>query len=151
MKTNRIVTAAMLFALLLAPMYGRSSSRRSDSPRTTHSSSHRSRSPHSSSPKATGRSQHARVAKTESHLPKHTSSVKCVSCVRDARGRIHRSATAKHDFQRSHPCPSTNKSSGACPGYVVDHRVPLKRGGADHPSNMDWQTKAEAKAKDRVE
>jgi hypothetical protein len=34
---------------------------------------------------------------------------------------------------------------------VVDHVKPLKRGGADAPSNMQWQTKADAKAKDRVE
>jgi hypothetical protein len=27
----------------------------------------------------------------------------------------------------------------------------LKHGGADSPSNMQWQTKAAAKAKDRVE
>jgi len=37
------------------------------------------------------------------------------------------------------------------PGYVVDHIVPLKRGGEDAPGNMQWQTAAEAKAKDRVE
>ena len=28
---------------------------------------------------------------------------------------------------------------------------PLKRGGADGPSNMQWQTKADAKAKDKWE
>ena len=37
------------------------------------------------------------------------------------------------------------------PGYVVDHIVPLKRGGADTPANMQWQTIAEGKAKDKIE
>jgi hypothetical protein len=35
--------------------------------------------------------------------------------------------------------------------YVVDHIKPLKRGGSDSPSNMQWQTKQEAKAKDKWE
>jgi hypothetical protein len=34
---------------------------------------------------------------------------------------------------------------------VVDHVIALKRGGADAPSNMQWQTVEAAKAKDRVE
>jgi hypothetical protein len=33
----------------------------------------------------------------------------------------------------------------------VDHITPLACGGADTPSNMQWQTIAAAKAKDRVE
>jgi hypothetical protein len=40
---------------------------------------------------------------------------------------------------------------GACPGFVVDHIKPLKRGGADAPGNMQWQTTAAAKAKDKIE
>jgi 5-methylcytosine-specific restriction endonuclease McrA len=69
----------------------------------------------------------------------------------DAKGRIERSAKARRDFIKTNPCPSTGKSSGSCLGYVVDHIVPLKRGGADHPDNMQWQTKEEAKEKDKRE
>jgi hypothetical protein len=71
--------------------------------------------------------------------------------VRDKHGRIKRSASAKHDFERQQPCPSTGKSSGRCPGYVVDHVRPLECGGVDAPSNMQLQTVASGKAKDKTE
>lgn len=70
---------------------------------------------------------------------------------RDSHGRLKRSESAKNAFKHSHPCPSTGRTSGACPGYVIDHIRPLKRGGADEPSNMQWQTVSEAKAKDKWE
>jgi hypothetical protein len=71
--------------------------------------------------------------------------------LRDSRGRLKRSTAAKDAFKRSHPCPSTGQSRGSCPGYVIDHVQPLKRGGPDEPSNMQWQTKEAAKAKDKIE
>jgi hypothetical protein len=70
---------------------------------------------------------------------------------RDAQGHIARDPRALSSFKKQHPCPSTGKTYGSCPGYTVDHVVPLKRGGADAPSNMQWQTNAAAKAKDRWE
>lgn len=62
--------------------------------------------------------------------------------------RDHRQLAA---FKRLHPCPATGKSRGACPGYVVDHINPLCARGADHHTNMQWQTIAAAKIKDREE
>lgn len=74
-----------------------------------------------------------------------------LSVRRDSRGRIKRDRVARAAFQHEHPCPSTGRTSGACPGQVVDHVTPLKRGGADRPSNMQWQTKVEAREKDKWE
>jgi hypothetical protein len=62
-----------------------------------------------------------------------------------------RSASAKAEFRRSNPCPATGKTTGKCPGYVIDHVQALKSGGTDTAANMQWQTRAAAKAKDRVE
>ena len=70
---------------------------------------------------------------------------------RNSHGKIARSGRARGEFKKSHPCPSTGRSSGGCPGYVIDHARPLKRGGADNPANMQWQTTAAARAKDRTE
>ena len=78
-------------------------------------------------------------------------SPRCDTCPRDSNGRIQRSASAIKDFKRTNPCPATGKSTGRCSGWVVDHRIALKRGGADVAGNMQWQTKEAAKEKDRWE
>jgi len=66
-------------------------------------------------------------------------------------GKTYRDPAQRAAFMQQHPCPSTSKTKGRCPGYVVDHIKPLCAGGADHPSNMQWQTVAQAKKKDRLE
>jgi hypothetical protein len=57
----------------------------------------------------------------------------------------------KAKFEKTHPCPSTGRTPEACPDYVVDHIRPLKRGGADRPENMQWQTREAAKQMDKTE
>ena len=63
----------------------------------------------------------------------------------------HRDPHQRAAFMKAHPCPANGKTRGACPGYVVDHIKPLCAGGRDHPSNMQWQTREEARVKDREE
>lgn len=67
------------------------------------------------------------------------------------RRREKRSEAAKDAFKRQNPCPSNGWRSGPCPGYVIDHIRPLACGGADAPSNMQWQTVRAGKAKDKWE
>lgn len=53
-------------------------------------------------------------------------------------GSSRRDPSQRRAFHASHPCPSTGRTSGACPGYHVDHITPLACGGADAPYNMQW-------------
>jgi hypothetical protein len=64
---------------------------------------------------------------------------------RDANGQITRSSAARAEFMRETGFPDGR------PGYIVDHITPLYKGGADLPSNMQWQTVEEAKKKDTWE
>ncbi|APW37625.1 HNH endonuclease [Rhodoferax koreense] len=41
-------------------------------------------------------------------------------------------------FIKEHPCPATGRTRGACPGYQVDHTIPLCAGGPDKRENMFW-------------
>jgi hypothetical protein len=68
-----------------------------------------------------------------------------------ASAREPRSREVAREFQWQHPCPSTGRATGACPGYVRDHIVPLACGGPDAVQNMQWQTLSDARAKDRWE
>lgn len=68
-----------------------------------------------------------------------------------AEAQRQRSHAARAEFQRLHPCPSTGLRRGRCPGWIVDHIIPLDCGGPDAPLNMQWQTVRDAKAKDRWE
>jgi hypothetical protein len=101
-----------------------------------------------SAPRSASRS--ASRTKAQSNATRYkTPATKCTSCA--VNGKIARSPAARRSFQASHPCPATHRTSGACKGYVIDHVIPLRRGGADAPGNMQWQTTAAAKAKDKIE
>ena len=68
-----------------------------------------------------------------------------------ASAKERRSREVTQEFQREHPCPSTGRTSGACPGYRKDHIKPLACGGPDAVWNLHWQTVRDAAAKDRWE
>ena len=53
----------------------------------------------------------------------------------------HESASAKRQFQKKTGYPNGR------PGYVVDYILPLRRGGADSPENMQWLTIDQARAR----
>jgi len=119
-----------------------------------HSSKSRSSSGHSTG--AHSRSKHHGAARRSSgshagathRAGRGQSPKRAARVARDNDAKIKRSQDARAEFQRAYPCPSTGKISGGCPGYVVDHIVPLNRGGADTALNMQWQSENAAKAKD---
>jgi len=80
-----------------------------------------------------------------------SSSYRAPASGRTSYGAARRSHSARSAFVRQNPCPATGKTSGRCPGYVVVHKIPLKCGGADDPSNMEWESKAAAHAKSRAD
>jgi len=135
------LTISLLLLLSSVPAFSRGGGGHSGGHATGgHSTSHSSSSAHHSST----------VHSSDGSNRVHTSQ-KAVGVARDKNGHIARSSTAREHFMKQHPCPSTGKTSGACPGYVVDHVVALKRGGKDDPSNMQWQTIQAAKIKDKTE
>jgi 5-methylcytosine-specific restriction endonuclease McrA len=54
-------------------------------------------------------------------------------------------------FQREFPCPSTGKTTGACPGWERDHFIPLCAGGPDTVANLNWMSIEDHKAKTNLD
>lgn len=144
------VLAAILTAGLAAPVVAKGSSSRTSSSHVTTSRSH------PSAPKTHGTTSRTRSTSSKTKAPKTTKTTTHTSTTRsrksqeavvgrDSKGRISRSEEAKRTFERQSGYPNGRK------GYVIDHIKPLACGGLDVPSNMQWQTVAEARAKDKVE
>ncbi len=147
--TAALAAVALAFAPSVSFARGHSSGSHS-SPSSRSYSSHRAGSHVSSS-----RSYSSHRSGSHSTIHHSTSgshrSTYSTTAIRERHGKIKRSQHAKAEFRHSHPCPATGKTSGRCPGYVIDHVKALKHGGADSPSNMQWQTTSEAKGKDKWE
>ena len=98
-----------------------------------------------------GRSYSRSSSSRTTRAPRAPKTTRSYRTPRRSHSERKRSVAAKDAFKRQQPCPSTARSSGRCPGYVVDHRVALACGGADDPSNMQWQTTTAARLKDKTE
>jgi hypothetical protein len=62
-----------------------------------------------------------------------------------------RSEAAVRAFKKANPCPVAASTTHSCPGYVVDHIIPLCGGGIDAPGNMQWQKAEDSYLKDTRE
>jgi hypothetical protein len=56
-------------------------------------------------------------------------------------------STARENFRKANPCPSTGRASGSCPGFEMEHMNPLACGGADSPGNMQWVSSSSTRKK----
>lgn len=62
----------------------------------------------------------------------------CGAIHREHDGRIERSRTVLRRFARIHPCPATLQPATSCPGWAIDHVIPLRAGGCDAVVNLQW-------------
>src|SRR5262245_25813168 len=99
----------------------------------------------SSSSRSSAKSTSSKPRSTSTRSRKSSVPKKSTVAKRGSNGRIKRSGSARAAFMRQTGYPKGRK------GYVVDHIIPLECGGADVPSNMQWQSVQEAKIKDRTE
>jgi len=75
----------------------------------------------------------------------------CITPLRNADGSIYRRSAVAAAYKRIWPCPSTHEKYGPCPGWSVNHAVPLACGGKDEVSNMLWMRNDAKKIQDSYE
>ena len=101
---------------------------------------------HYKSSKETHNKSITKSPKSSSHITSgHHRSTYATGVARDSHGKIKRSSNARYEFMKQ-----TGYTHGR-KGYIIDHIVPLSKGGCDCPSNMQWQTIEDAKRKDKTE
>lgn len=76
----------------------------------------------------------------------------CGPPARDASGQIIRSSAVLRDFKKLHPCPLDvlglrPEPLPSCPGWILDHPLPLACGGCDVVGNLQWLPEAMWRAK----
>lgn len=62
----------------------------------------------------------------------------CGEPKRNAKGEIVRRADVLDAFAKRYPCPATGEQKRSCPGWAIDHVIPLAVGGCDAVSNLQW-------------
>lgn len=80
----------------------------------------------------------------------------CGEPARTEAGVIKRNRAMLRQFAAVFPCPSTLQPSTSCPGWAIDHVIPLATGGCDQPVNLQWlpvaiKSCARPECKDRFE
>jgi hypothetical protein len=62
----------------------------------------------------------------------------CGEPARHPDGRIKRSRAVLRAFAKIFPCPANLKPVPHCPGWAIDHTIPLATGGCDSIANLTW-------------
>ena len=141
---HRLLASLAILAILCAPLSAsgrvKPGTRSSRAKAAGTKAAGKTSTPHKKATRAT--STHAKPA---SAMNKPATRRAATPVPRDANGRIKRNHQARHAFMVRTGYPHGRR------GFVVDHIVPLACGGADAPSNMQWQTAADAKLKDKSE
>lgn len=105
----------------------------------------KSSSTEASSTKTTAVKTQAQAAPKAKKKPPAGAPKKSAAPARAQKAPVARRVSAKKQFMIESGYPKGR------PGYVVTYITPLRCGGADITSNMQWQSVFEAKAKDRAE
>ena len=65
--------------------------------------------------------------------------------------RTLRTLTPRAEFVQLNPCPANGRAVAACPGYIIEHAIPLCAGGRDTADNLVWRRASDARRREAVE